>query len=101
MYASPISPEAQRMRLAPVSGKQSPAERFPGVKRDHAADFVWDGDLGALERHRVFVHRQIIKARAVLGREGFQPVERALLFEDLCITFERERRVEDSRAAAR
>ena len=56
--------------------------------------------IRALQRDFVFVERQSVKIRAVHGGECFEFVERAFFVENLRITFERKRRIENPGAAA-
>ena len=65
-----------------------------------SADPVRNRDRRALQHHLPLVERQAVETRPVLGGEGFEPVERALLLEHRRIGFEREGRVEDAGAAA-
>src|SRR5215210_4147008 len=89
------------MRPETRSGKQTPAQRLPGVERDHAADLTGHPTCDALERERPFVEREAVEVRAVYARKGFELVESALFFEHRRIAFERVRRVENAGAAAR
>src|SRR3546814_4336730 len=67
---------------------------------DLADPFV-NARFPALEGDRAVVQRQAVEARPVLARKALEPVESALFVEGGEIGFEREGRVEDSRAAAR
>ena len=54
----------------------------------------------ALEGDLTLVEGEAVEARAMLGSEGLQLVERAFLLEHRSIAFERVGRVEDARATA-
>src|SRR3546814_9799045 len=66
---------------------------------DLADPFV-NARFPALEGDRAVVQRQAVEARPVLARKALEPVESAIFVEGGEIGFEREGRVEDSRAAA-
>src|SRR5690606_15580479 len=62
-----------------------------GVGVNHAARHL---PGSAYQRDALFVARQTVEVRTVEAGEGFQPVERAGLFERLCIQLDRRMRGE-------
>src|SRR4051812_9087802 len=93
--------QARRMRPITDSDKQAPAQSLTGVERNQPGNLVRHLVLAALEGQRSIVERQAVEARSVDRREGFEAVERALRLEHAGIAFQRVRRREQSRAAAR
>ena len=70
------------------------------MKGDQPVELFGNAGFAAFERRRAFIERQAVEAGAVLGCEGFEPLERTFLVEYRSVAFKRERGVENAGAAA-